>query len=83
MLLPRIEKIIEEYKGTVHLAKVDIDDNAEIAMEYGVSSISYRLQSHHFISEINHNLNKISSFSLHQKLVLLTFFKIIISYNLI
>jgi len=37
MLLPRVEKIIEEYKGTIHLAKVDIDDNAEIAMEYGVS----------------------------------------------
>jgi len=39
MLLPRIEKIIEEHNGTIHLAKVDIDDNAEIAMEYGVSLI--------------------------------------------
>lgn len=37
MLLPRIEKVIEEQNGTVNLAKVDIDDNAEIAMEYGVS----------------------------------------------
>ncbi|XP_026806018.1 uncharacterized protein LOC113549035 [Rhopalosiphum maidis] len=39
MLLPRIEKIIEEHNGTIHLAKVDIDDNAEIAMEYGVSVV--------------------------------------------
>ncbi|XP_060871969.1 thioredoxin C-1-like [Metopolophium dirhodum] len=39
MLLPRVEKIIEEYKDTIHLAKVDIDDNAEIAMEYGVSVV--------------------------------------------
>ncbi|KAL4092150.1 hypothetical protein QTP88_026703 [Uroleucon formosanum] len=39
MLLPRVEKIIEESKGTIHLAKVDIDDNAEIAMEYGVSVV--------------------------------------------
>ncbi|KAL5235513.1 hypothetical protein ACI65C_002923 [Semiaphis heraclei] len=38
MLLPRVEKIIEEHKGEIHLAKVDIDDNAEIAMEYGVST---------------------------------------------
>lgn len=43
MLLPRVEKIIEESKSTIHLAKVDIDDNAEIAMEYGVSLISNRL----------------------------------------
>lgn len=39
MLLPRIEKVIEEHKGTINLVKVDIDDNAEIAMEYGVSTI--------------------------------------------
>lgn len=37
MLLPRIEKVIEEHNGTVNLVKVDIDDNAEIAMDYGVS----------------------------------------------
>lgn len=37
MLLPRLEKVIEEHDGTVNLVKVDIDDNAEIAMEYGVS----------------------------------------------
>uniref|UniRef100_A0A2S2QWP6 Thioredoxin n=1 Tax=Sipha flava TaxID=143950 RepID=A0A2S2QWP6_9HEMI len=37
MLLPRIEKVIEEYNDTVNLVKVDIDDNAEIAMDYGVS----------------------------------------------
>lgn len=38
-LLPRIEKIIEEHNGTINLVKVDIDDNAEIAMEYGVSVV--------------------------------------------
>lgn len=37
MLLPRIEKVVEEHNGTVNLVKVDIDDNAEIAMDYGVS----------------------------------------------
>lgn len=37
MLLPRIEKVIEEHNDTINLVKVDIDDNAEIAMEYGVS----------------------------------------------
>lgn len=37
MLLPRIEKIVEEYNGDIKLAKIDIDDNADIAMEYGVS----------------------------------------------
>lgn len=37
MLLPRIEKVIEQQNGAVNLVKVDIDDNAEIAMEYGVS----------------------------------------------
>lgn len=37
MLLPRIEKIIEEQNDKINLVKVDIDDNAEIAMKYGVS----------------------------------------------
>jgi len=36
MLLPRIEKVIEEHNG-VNLVKIDIDDNVEIAMKYGVS----------------------------------------------
>jgi len=39
MLLPRIEKVIEEHNDTINLVKVDIDDNAEIAMEYGVSVV--------------------------------------------
>lgn len=37
MLLPRIEKVIEEHNGTINLVEIDIDNNAEIAMEYGVS----------------------------------------------
>lgn len=36
MLLPRIEKVIEEHNDTINLVEIDIDDNAEIAMEYGV-----------------------------------------------
>lgn len=43
MLLPRIEKVIEEHNGTIHLVKVDIDDNAEIAMEYGVSTALFTM----------------------------------------
>lgn len=43
MLLPRIEKVIEEHKGAVNLIKVDIDDNSDIAMEYGVSIITFKI----------------------------------------
>ncbi|XP_050443858.1 thioredoxin, mitochondrial-like [Adelges cooleyi] len=39
MLQPRIESIIGEQNGAVSLVKVDIDENAEIAMEYGVSVV--------------------------------------------
>ena len=39
MLGPRLEKIISEKEGIVILAKVDIDEHAEIAMDYGVSVI--------------------------------------------
>jgi hypothetical protein len=37
MLGPRLEKIITENDGKVILAKVDIDEHSEIAMDYGVS----------------------------------------------
>jgi len=39
LLAPRIESIIGELGDTVHLAKVDIDENADIAMEYGVGAV--------------------------------------------
>lgn len=36
-LAPLLDSIIETKDGAVELAKVDIDTNAELAMEYGVS----------------------------------------------
>ena len=37
ILKPRLEKVIEAKGGKVHLAKVNVDDHGELAMEYGVS----------------------------------------------
>lgn len=37
LLAPRIEKIVASKGEKVHLAKVDIDDISDIALEYGVS----------------------------------------------
>ncbi|CAG0921890.1 unnamed protein product, partial [Notodromas monacha] len=42
MLAPRIERVVSSKGDKIHLAKVNIDDNAEIAMEYGVSSAFFR-----------------------------------------
>jgi hypothetical protein len=36
MLAPRIESVIAEKKGEVILAKVDIDENTELALDYEV-----------------------------------------------
>ncbi|KAL0270810.1 UNVERIFIED_CONTAM: hypothetical protein PYX00_008101 [Menopon gallinae] len=38
-LTPRLESIIAERKGKVVLAKVDIDENTELALDYEVGSI--------------------------------------------
>jgi putative thioredoxin len=38
-LTPILEKIVNSYKGAVHLAKVDSDQNPEIAQQMGVQSI--------------------------------------------
>lgn len=37
-LAPKLDSIIKMKDGAVELAKVDIDTNAELAMEYGVSN---------------------------------------------
>jgi thiol-disulfide isomerase/thioredoxin len=37
VLKPRIEKVVEAKGDKVHLAKVNVDDHGELAMEYGVS----------------------------------------------
>ena len=39
MLAPVIEEISNEYEGKVKVGKVNVDDERELALEYGVSSI--------------------------------------------
>ena len=39
MLAPVIEEIANEYAGKVTVGKVNVDDERELALEYGVSSI--------------------------------------------
>lgn len=37
MLTPRIETVVAEKQGKVLLAKVDIDENTDLALDYQVS----------------------------------------------
>jgi len=39
MLAPIIDKLAEQYEGKLVVAKVDVDNNEEIAMRYGIQSI--------------------------------------------
>lgn len=39
MLAPVLEKIAEEKKDTVKICKVNVDEEQELAMEYGIMSI--------------------------------------------
>jgi len=39
MIAPIIEELAEEYKGSVTVAKVDIDDESALAARYGIMSI--------------------------------------------
>ncbi|XP_055387162.1 thioredoxin-like [Condylostylus longicornis] len=39
MLTPRIETVIGEKKGAVKLAKVDIDEHSDLALDYDVASV--------------------------------------------
>ena len=39
MLAPVIEELANEYAGKVKVGKVNVDDERELALEYGVSSI--------------------------------------------
>lgn len=39
ILGPRLEKAIAKHKGRVTMAKVDIDDHTDLALEYGVSAV--------------------------------------------
>jgi thioredoxin len=38
-LLPTVEKLASEYKGNVEIQKVNVDQNRELAMKFGVRSI--------------------------------------------
>ncbi|KAL5019173.1 hypothetical protein ScPMuIL_004895 [Solemya velum] len=39
MLGPRLESVVSSKEGKVVLAKIDVDDNSELAIEYGVQSV--------------------------------------------
>ena len=39
MLTPRIESIIGEKEGAIRLAKVDIDEHSELALDYDVGAV--------------------------------------------
>ncbi|KAL5287552.1 TXN2 family protein [Megaselia abdita] len=39
MLTPRIESVIGEKKGQIALAKVDIDEHVDLALDYDVQSV--------------------------------------------
>lgn len=39
LLTPRLESVISENKGKVVLAKVDIDEQTDLALDYDVSSV--------------------------------------------
>lgn len=39
MLAPTIEKIAEEQEGVVKVGKIDVDEQPELAMRYGIASI--------------------------------------------
>ena len=38
-LLPTVEKLSEEYEGKVEIQKVNVDQNRDLAVQYGVRSI--------------------------------------------
>lgn len=38
-LLPTVEKLATEYEGQVEIAKINVDNNRELAIQYGVRSI--------------------------------------------
>jgi thioredoxin 1 len=39
MLSPVVEKIAEKYKGVCKVGKVNVDENAELAIRFGIRSI--------------------------------------------
>eukprot|EP00730_Choanoeca_flexa_P013802 TRINITY_DN5726_c0_g1_i2.p1 TRINITY_DN5726_c0_g1~~TRINITY_DN5726_c0_g1_i2.p1 ORF type:complete len:143 (+),score=40.34 TRINITY_DN5726_c0_g1_i2:111-539(+) len=41
MLFPILEKVVDSHEGNVLLAKIDIDENQELAQAFQVSSVPY------------------------------------------
>ena len=39
MVAPVIEKVAEQYSGKINVAKVDIDEQQELAIRYGIQTI--------------------------------------------
>lgn len=39
MVAPVVEQLAEEYAGKVKIGKINVEENADIAMEYGVMSV--------------------------------------------
>ena len=39
MLAPTVEEIAEEYEGKIKVGKVNVDDEMQLAQNYGISSI--------------------------------------------
>ena len=39
MMSPVIHKLGDEYEGKINVGKINVDENAELAMKYGVMSI--------------------------------------------
>jgi thioredoxin 1 len=39
MIAPILEQVSEEYKGRLSIAKIDVEENQNLAMQYGVRSI--------------------------------------------
>lgn len=39
MLAPVLEELAQEYEGKVKVCKIDVDENADLAMMYGIVSV--------------------------------------------
>ena len=39
MMSPVIDKLADEYEGRIKVGKINVDENSELAMKYGVMSI--------------------------------------------
>lgn len=54
-LLPTVEKLSDEYKGSVEIQKVNVDQNRELASKFGVRSIPalFFLKDKKIVDQIN------------------------------